>query len=179
MYSDGQLSRYCETIKFHKEMDLNFRIDFTPSDQDSQVKTLNRSKSIHSSKITNQSRQKTATFLPIFRRYLNMNVLIEEIFVELRGLSEKQTASCLVCKTVERNVTNCLTSQYGLETVTQENPCVGICQICQLFPDKLGNEEEDQVAVMCDLESIITFYCKSRNVKFEEVSQCVNRFLCF
>ena len=32
MYSDGQLSWYCETIKFHKEMDLNFRIDFTPSD---------------------------------------------------------------------------------------------------------------------------------------------------
>ena len=36
--------------------------------------------------------------------------------------------------------------------------------------DKLGNEQEDQVAVMCDLESIITFYCKSRNVKYETVS---------
>ncbi len=39
-----------------------------------------------------------------------------------------------------------------------------------LFSDKLGNEEEDQVAVMCDLESILTFYCKSRNVSYEPVS---------
>lgn len=32
---------------------------------------------------------------------------------------------------------------------------------------KLGNDEEDKPAVVSDLESILTFYCKSRNLKYE------------
>ncbi len=42
--------------------------------------------------------------------------------------------------------------------------------------DKLGNEEEDQVAVQCDLESIITFYCKSRNIKYKQVISIITTF---
>ncbi|ESP04792.1 hypothetical protein LOTGIDRAFT_229906 [Lottia gigantea] len=37
---------------------------------------------------------------------------------------------------------------------------------CTALVDKLGNDEEDKVSVVSDLESIITFYCKSRNVKY-------------
>ena len=33
--------------------------------------------------------------------------------------------------------------------------------------DRLGNEEEDKVSIVSDLESIVTFYCKSRGVKYE------------
>ena len=35
-----------------------------------------------------------------------------------------------------------------------------------LFTDKLGNEEEDKVSIVSDLESIITFFSKSRNEKY-------------
>ena len=35
-----------------------------------------------------------------------------------------------------------------------------------LFSDNLGNDEEDKVSVVSDLESIITFFCKSRNEKY-------------
>lgn len=38
------------------------------------------------------------------------------------------------------------------------------CQQCVL---KLGNDDEDKVSVISDLESILTFYCKSRNLKYE------------
>ncbi|KAK3107332.1 hypothetical protein FSP39_012034 [Pinctada imbricata] len=34
---------------------------------------------------------------------------------------------------------------------------------CRVLVDNLGNDEEDKVSVVSDLESIITFYCKSRN----------------
>ncbi|CAH1103955.1 unnamed protein product [Psylliodes chrysocephalus] len=37
---------------------------------------------------------------------------------------------------------------------------------CTNFVSKLGNEEEDRLSVISDLESIITFYCKSRNVTY-------------
>ncbi|KAK6173494.1 hypothetical protein SNE40_016935 [Patella caerulea] len=37
---------------------------------------------------------------------------------------------------------------------------------CSTLVDKLGNEEEDKVSIVSDLESIITFYCKSRNIKY-------------
>lgn len=40
-------------------------------------------------------------------------------------------------------------------------------QDCQNFVSKLGNDEEDKVSVMSDLESILTFYCKNRNFKYE------------
>lgn len=35
-----------------------------------------------------------------------------------------------------------------------------------IVTDKLGNEEEDKVSVVSDLESIITFFSKSRNEKY-------------
>lgn len=38
---------------------------------------------------------------------------------------------------------------------------------CSAFVDKLGNEEEDKLSVVSDLESILTFYCKNRSLKFE------------
>lgn len=34
--------------------------------------------------------------------------------------------------------------------------------------DKLGNDDEDKVSVVSDLESIITFYCKSRGKHYEK-----------
>ena len=40
-------------------------------------------------------------------------------------------------------------------------------QDCQNFVDTLGNDELEQVGVMSDLESISTFYCKNRNLKYE------------
>lgn len=40
-------------------------------------------------------------------------------------------------------------------------------QDCQNFVDTLGNDELEQVGVMSDLESILTFYCKNRNLKYE------------
>lgn len=38
---------------------------------------------------------------------------------------------------------------------------------CQNFIDTLGNEEVDKISVLSDLESILTFYCKNRNLKYE------------
>uniref|UniRef100_A0A2M4BFB8 TBC1 domain family member 23 n=1 Tax=Anopheles marajoara TaxID=58244 RepID=A0A2M4BFB8_9DIPT len=38
---------------------------------------------------------------------------------------------------------------------------------CEEFVSKLGNEDEDKVSVVCDLESILTFYCKNRNLIYE------------
>ncbi|CRL00393.1 CLUMA_CG013661, isoform A [Clunio marinus] len=38
---------------------------------------------------------------------------------------------------------------------------------CQNFVDTLGNDELEQVGVLSDLESILTFYCKNRNLKYE------------
>nr|CAH7738603.1 unnamed protein product [Callosobruchus chinensis] len=38
---------------------------------------------------------------------------------------------------------------------------------CNTFVSKLGNDEEDKLSVLSDLESILTFYCKSRNVPYE------------
>lgn len=38
---------------------------------------------------------------------------------------------------------------------------------CQQFVDKLGNEEYDKVSVVSDLESVLTFYCKNRQLEYE------------
>ncbi|KAH8324551.1 hypothetical protein KR074_010989, partial [Drosophila pseudoananassae] len=38
---------------------------------------------------------------------------------------------------------------------------------CQRHVDRMGNDEEDKVSVVSDLESIITFYCKNRNLQYE------------
>ncbi|PVD26951.1 hypothetical protein C0Q70_12099 [Pomacea canaliculata] len=37
---------------------------------------------------------------------------------------------------------------------------------CSSVVDKLGNEEEDKVSIVSDLESIVTFYCKSKGQKY-------------
>ncbi|KAL3885206.1 hypothetical protein ACJMK2_025294 [Sinanodonta woodiana] len=37
---------------------------------------------------------------------------------------------------------------------------------CHNLVDKLGNDEEEKISVVGDLESLITFYCKSRNEKY-------------
>ncbi|XP_069195508.1 TBC1 domain family member 23 isoform X4 [Procambarus clarkii] len=41
---------------------------------------------------------------------------------------------------------------------------------CKALVDKLGNEEEDKVSVVCDVESIFTHYCKTRHLKYESSS---------
>ncbi|XP_055305736.1 TBC1 domain family member 23 isoform X1 [Sitodiplosis mosellana] len=38
---------------------------------------------------------------------------------------------------------------------------------CSVFVDKLGNDEEDKLSVVSDLESILTFYCKNRSLQYE------------
>lgn len=38
---------------------------------------------------------------------------------------------------------------------------------CSAFVDKLGNDEEDKLSVVSDLESILTFYCKNRCLQYE------------
>lgn len=40
-------------------------------------------------------------------------------------------------------------------------------QDCNTLIDKLGNDEEDKVSVVSDLESILTFYCKNRSLQYE------------
>ncbi|XP_064651134.1 TBC1 domain family member 23-like [Lineus longissimus] len=37
---------------------------------------------------------------------------------------------------------------------------------CRQLVERLGNDEDDHLAVVCDLESILTFYCKSRSVEY-------------
>ena len=39
-------------------------------------------------------------------------------------------------------------------------------QDCQNIVDKLGNDDCDKVSVISDLESILTYYCKSNNLKY-------------
>uniref|UniRef100_A0A0K8TQN7 TBC1 domain family member 23 n=1 Tax=Tabanus bromius TaxID=304241 RepID=A0A0K8TQN7_TABBR len=38
---------------------------------------------------------------------------------------------------------------------------------CHKAVEKLGNDDEDKVSVVSDLESILTFYCKNRNLQYE------------
>lgn len=40
-------------------------------------------------------------------------------------------------------------------------------QDCDTVVDKLGNEDDERVSVVSDLESILTFYCKNRNLPYE------------
>lgn len=50
-------------------------------------------------------------------------------------------------------------------------------QDCQNFVDTLGNDELEQVGVLSDLESILTFYCKNRNLKYESNNGWVETLL--
>ncbi|XP_048250832.1 TBC1 domain family member 23-like [Haliotis rufescens] len=47
----------------------------------------------------------------------------------------------------------------GLYDMEEQGP---LREDCAALVDKLGNEEEDKVSIVSDLESIVTFYCKSR-----------------
>lgn len=38
---------------------------------------------------------------------------------------------------------------------------------CHKFVEKIGNDDEDKVSVISDLESILTFYCKNRNFQYK------------
>lgn len=38
---------------------------------------------------------------------------------------------------------------------------------CQIFVENLGNEDEDKVSVISDLESLLTFYCKTTGFQYE------------
>uniref|UniRef100_A0A1A9Z5X4 TBC1 domain family member 23 n=1 Tax=Glossina pallidipes TaxID=7398 RepID=A0A1A9Z5X4_GLOPL len=38
---------------------------------------------------------------------------------------------------------------------------------CQTVVERIGNDDEDKVSVLSDLESILTFYCKNRNLQYE------------
>ncbi|XP_058819021.1 TBC1 domain family member 23 [Topomyia yanbarensis] len=50
-------------------------------------------------------------------------------------------------------------------------------QDCHNFVEKLGNEEEDKVAVVADLESILTFYCKNRSLIYDSQNGWVELLL--
>ncbi|XP_023298924.2 TBC1 domain family member 23 [Lucilia cuprina] len=38
---------------------------------------------------------------------------------------------------------------------------------CHKMVERIGNDDEDKVSVLSDLESILTFYCKNRNLQYE------------
>lgn len=40
-------------------------------------------------------------------------------------------------------------------------------QDCDTFVEKLGNDDDERVSVVSDLESILTFYCKNRQLPYE------------
>lgn len=48
---------------------------------------------------------------------------------------------------------------------------------CNTVVEKLGNEDEDKVSVVSDLESILTFYCKKRQVRQYESQNGWNELL--
>ena len=48
---------------------------------------------------------------------------------------------------------------------------------CNTVVEKLGNEDEDKVSVVSDLESILTFYCKKRRIKLYESQNGWNELL--
>ena len=50
-------------------------------------------------------------------------------------------------------------------------------QDCQNFVDTLGNDELEQVGVLSDLESILTFYCKNRSLKYESKNGWIETLL--
>lgn len=50
-------------------------------------------------------------------------------------------------------------------------------QDCHDFVENLGNEDEDKVSVISDLESILTFYCKSRNFEYESTNGWIQLLL--
>ncbi|KAL8598400.1 hypothetical protein ACOMHN_032677 [Nucella lapillus] len=58
---------------------------------------------------------------------------------------------------------NVLSSFDGLYDMNEQSL---LREDCSTLVDKLGNEEEDKVSIVSDLETIVTFYCKSRGEKY-------------
>ena len=48
---------------------------------------------------------------------------------------------------------------------------------CDMIVDKLGNDDEDKVSVISDLESILTFYCKNRNLQYDRTNGWIELLL--
>jgi hypothetical protein len=69
--------------------------------------------------------------------------------------------------------TVCLDTRNKLDQLSQFNEIYDLPfqkqlrQDCHNFVDKLGNDDEDKLSVVSDLESILTFYCKNRNLVYE------------
>uniref|UniRef100_A0A2P2I4W6 TBC1 domain family member 23 n=1 Tax=Hirondellea gigas TaxID=1518452 RepID=A0A2P2I4W6_9CRUS len=42
---------------------------------------------------------------------------------------------------------------------------------CQAIVSKLGNAEEDKVSIVCDVESVVSHYCKSRHLQYSSSRQ--------
>jgi hypothetical protein len=38
---------------------------------------------------------------------------------------------------------------------------------CNIFVEKLDNEEEDKVSILSDLESVLTHYCKTHHINYD------------
>ncbi|KAK0069286.1 TBC1 domain family member 23 [Biomphalaria pfeifferi] len=62
--------------------------------------------------------------------------------------------------TVGKDILSSFDGLYDMEVQGQ------LREDCKKLVDKLGNEEEDKVSIVSDLETIVTFYCKSRGIKY-------------
>ena len=49
--------------------------------------------------------------------------------------------------------------------ISLHSACTHNILLCSV--DKLGNDENDRLSVTSDLESLLTFYCKSRGVTYK------------
>lgn len=63
------------------------------------------------------------------------------------------------------------TSPDGLDSFNEifdlENQSL-LREDCQVFVGQLENDEEDKVSILSDLESLVTHYCKSHNLNYEQ-----------
>lgn len=48
---------------------------------------------------------------------------------------------------------------------------------CHSIVEKIGNDDEDKVSVISDIESILTFYCKNRNLQYEKLNGWIELLL--
>ncbi|XP_063959551.1 TBC1 domain family member 23-like isoform X1 [Lytechinus pictus] len=59
---------------------------------------------------------------------------------------------------------NALTSFDGIFDLPEQDV---LRKDCREFIDKLDNSDEEKLSLVSDLESVLTFYCKSKNLKYE------------
>ncbi|XP_059179697.1 TBC1 domain family member 23-like [Physella acuta] len=64
--------------------------------------------------------------------------------------------------TAGKDALNSFDGLYDLDCQSQ------IREDCKNLVDNLGNDEEDKVSIVSDMETIVTFYCKSRGVKYSK-----------